>query len=140
MRAAFSIILFFLYVGVFAQHDGHDHSGESEHKKVDPPHGGIILDAGKYQMELLFDPLAGEEKLTVWILNSKFKSRHPENGTVTINFSYKDGKVIEQRMVKAADRFYCNIPDLTAAFNALIVLSIKNKTYTGAHYYKGLGK
>lgn len=127
-------------MGVFAQHDGHDHSGESEHKQVDPPHGGIILDAGKYQIELLLNPLAGEEKLTVWILNSKFKARHPEKGVVTIKFNYKDGKVIEQSMVNAADRFYCNIPDLSVPFNALILLSIKNKAYNGVYYYKGLGK
>lgn len=140
MRAAFSIVLFFLHMGIFAQNDGHDHSGESEHKKVDPPHGGIILDAGKYQIELLFDPLAGEEKLTLWILNSKFKVRHPEKGIVKIKLNYKDGKIIEQSMINATERFYCNITDLTVPFNALIVLNIKNKTYNGAYYYKGLGK
>lgn len=45
----------------------HADHGES-HKTKDPPHGGTVVDAGKRHLEIVFDPFAGEQKLTVYVL------------------------------------------------------------------------
>ncbi len=138
MKFLFFINLFFACSFLQAQHD--HSSEESEHKKVDPPHGGVVVEAGKYHIELKLDPLASEEKLLVWILDSRYKVRHPKNSTLLVKFKYKNGEVIETNMTSSSDRFHCNVPDVSLPFNAFLILTVNNKTYEASCYFKGLGK
>ena len=115
-----------------------DHGSESKSKEA--PHGGIVVDAGKRHIEIVFDPFAGEQKLSAWVMNSSYKPRHPKNGSATATLNYKNGTRVEKKMVRLEDRFYTDVDDLKQAFNAVIIITEDNRQYTATYLYKGLGQ
>jgi hypothetical protein len=136
MKLASKIALLFVFVisTAKAQHDHSSHShddGAAHEHKAEPPHGGEIMDVGKYHFEIVFDAFTANEKLSVWILKSNFKVIDPKEFT---------GKVTEKTLTVGMEKLSCNVEDITKAFTALIVVTIKGKEYHTTYNYKGLGK
>lgn len=115
-----------------------DHGSEGKFK--DPPHGGTVVDAGKRHVEIVFDPFAGEQKLTVWVINSSYKPRHPKSASATVTLNYRNGIKVEKKLINLEDRFYSDVDDLTQPFNAVIIITDAKQKYTATYFYKGLGQ
>lgn len=138
------LVLFVLLVSsAKAQHDHSSHShddGAAHEHKAEPPHGGEIKDVGKYHFETVFDAFTANEKLSVWILKSNFKVIDPKEFTGKVKIQYADGKETEKMLTVGTEKLSCNVEDITKAFTALIVVTIKGKEYHTTYSYKGLGK
>lgn len=138
------LVLFVLLVSsAKAQHDhsSHNHDDGAAHEhKAEPPHGGEIKDVGKYHFETVFDAFTANEKLSVWILKSNFKVIDPKEFTGKVKIQYADGKETEKILTVGTEKLSCNVEDITKAFTALIVVTIKGKEYHTTYSYKGLGK
>lgn len=145
MKLSSKIVLLFVFVisTAKAQHDHSSHShddGAAHEHKAEPPHGGEIKDVGKYHFEIVFDVYTANEKLNVWVLKSNFKVVEPKDFTGKAKLQYADGKEIEKTLTVSADKLFCNVEDITKAFTAVIVVTIKGKEYHTVYNYKGLGK
>jgi hypothetical protein len=145
MKLASKIALLFVFVisSAKAQHDhsSHSHDDRAAHEhKAEPPHGGEIKDVGKYHFEIVFDVYAANEKLNVWILKSNFKAVEPKDFTGKVKIQYANGKEIEKTLTVNAEKLFCNVEDITKAFTAVIMVTIKGKEYHTIYNYKGLGK
>jgi hypothetical protein len=145
MKLASKIALLFVFVisSAKAQHDHSSHShddGAAHEHKAEPPHGGEIKDVGKYHFEIVFDVYTANEKLNVWVLKSNFKAVEPKDFTGKVKIQYADGKEIEKTLTVNPEKLFCNVEDITKAFTAVIMLTIKGKEYHTIYNYKGLGK
>lgn len=106
----------------------------------EPPHGGEVKEAGKYNIEVLFDPFSTEEKLNVWLLKSNYKPAKTSKATAkaTIKYPKLDGKEESRDLILAEDRFYCNISEPSATFTAFITITVKGKEYKMVFNQKGM--
>ena len=115
-------------------------SGSS--KKDEPPHGGEIKEAGKYNIEVVFDPFSNEEKLNVWLLKGNYKPAKSEKATAKVTIKYpklEDGKKEETKdLILSEDRFYCNVSEPSATFTAFITITLKSKEYKMVFNQKGM--
>jgi len=109
-------------------------------KKDDPPHGGEIKDAGKYNIEVVFDPFSTEEKLNVWLLKQNYKPAKSEKATAKVSIKYPklDGKDETKDLILVDDRFYCNVSEPSATFTAFITITLKGKDYKMVFNQKGM--
>ncbi|HSH68051.1 MAG TPA: hypothetical protein VLB84_20125 [Bacteroidia bacterium] len=145
MKLTFKIIVLFMLLvsSAKAQHDHSSHShdnGAAHEHKAEPPHGGEIRDVGKYHFEIVFDAFTANEKLSVWILKSNLKVIDPKEFTGKVKIQYAEGKEVEKTLTVNGDKLFCNVEDITKAFTALIIVTIKGKEYHTTYNYKGLGK
>lgn len=141
------IFLFFINVSIaFAQINpmppspAHNHNEGNELKEDLPPHGGIVTESGKYNIEILFDPFAGEQKLTVWLLNQRNKVRSLKGAQAKITLNYKDGRSITNEMKLTEDALFSDVEDIVNPFNAIIHIIKNKKSYTSTFFFKGLNK
>jgi len=111
-------------------------------KKDEPPHGGEIKEAGKYNIEVVFDPFSNEEKLNVWLLKGNYKPVKSDKVTATVTIKYpklEDGKKEETKdLILLEDRFYCNVSEPSATFTAFITITVKSKEYKMVFNQKGM--
>lgn len=111
---------------------------ETEFDYLDPPHGGKVVHTDKYHFEFVVDPFASEQKVTVYILNNKYRTRKPRKITATVKIALHDGTTVTKELIRKEDWFYCDLDDVVNPCNLVVYFKIRRKTFTGAHYYKGL--
>lgn len=115
-------------------------SGGSD-KSDEPPHGGEVKEAGKYNIEVVFDPFSTEEKLNVWLLKSNYKPARTDKATGKVTFKYpkiEGGKEEVKDLILVEDRFYCNLSEPSATFTAFITITVKGKDYKMVFNQKGM--
>lgn len=146
--------LFFVYFILFSfilRSQGHNHGNDNKqantpvigntHKKGHPPHGGQLIDVGKYDLEVVFNITAEEEKFSVYILNSKAKVLDIEEASGKITLRYKDGREIIKELKKSEKvKLYCNFEDIVNEFVVIIDIIYKGKKYSTVCEYAGLGE
>lgn len=143
---AFKIALLFAFAfsTAKAQHDhsSHSHGDEGTHThKIEPPHGGIIKEAGKYHIEIVMDPMVVKEKLNVYILKASLKPIQVKGITGKTSIHYSNGTSTEIQLINnETDKLYANIANVSEPFTALITLTINEKEYNVNYEYKGIGK
>lgn len=146
MKSILFILVFFSITSLFGQisltpPSGNNHAEEhNEIKAESPPHGGVVTEAGKYNIEVLLDPFALDKKITVWLLSQRNKQKELKNMTATLILNYKNGKIIEKEMLVDNGTACSDIDDITNPFNAVIILKRKNNSYSATYFYKGLNK
>lgn len=135
---------------MFAQ--GHNHGNESglsqqmagashthSHKKNNPPHGGELIEAGKYDLEVILNVMEDEEKFNVYILNSKAKVLDIKDASGSITLRYKDGsEIITEFKRSDKGKLYCNVEDIINEFVVVINITYKGKDYSTVCEYAGL--
>ena len=150
MKYLFVFILLCLSHQILAQ--GHNHGNESglsqqmagtthnhTHKKVNPPHGGELIEVGKYDLEVILNVMEGEEKFNVYILNSKAKVLDVKDASGSITLRYKDGREITTEFKKSdKGKLYCNVEDIINEFVVVINVKYKGKEYSTVCEYAGL--
>jgi hypothetical protein len=115
-------------------------SNNGSSSKSEPPHGGEVKEAGKYNIEIVFDAFAADEKMTVWVLKSNYKPVKLENATGVAKIKYvrSGDKEETKELVWAEDKFICNIEDASQAFTAFITITIKGKEYRAVYNHKSM--
>ncbi|MGZ3865446.1 MAG: hypothetical protein ACXVC6_05390 [Bacteroidia bacterium] len=112
-------------------------SGSS--KKDEPPHGGEIKESGKYNIEVVFDPFAADEKMTVWVLKQNYKPAKVTGAKGTVKIKYvKLNKEEDRELVFSEDKFMCNVTEASEAFTAFITITIKGKEYRAIYNHKSM--
>lgn len=138
--------LFLLVVFSSVSHAQHNHGGGEEHEnekalfKYTPQHGGQIVEAGKYKLEIVTNPLQKEDKLLVYVLKKNYKEITLKQGSAKINLKYKDGKTDSLTMQINNDRFITSDIDLTLPVNIFFEIQIGTRIITASYYYEGLKK
>lgn len=108
-------------------------------KKDEPPHGGEVKEAGKYFIEVVFDPFAADEKLSVWVLKSNYKPAKIENAKAIAKIKYVHAsKEEDKELTISDDKFVCSIDDASQAFTAFITVTIKGKEYRAVYNHKSM--
>lgn len=118
-------------------------SGTGSSKKEEPPHGGEVKEAGKYNIEVVFDPFSGEEKLNVWLIKQNYKPVNTEKATAKVTIKYpklNDGNGKEETfdLQQSEGRFYCNVSEPSATFTAFITITLKGKEYKMVYNQKAM--
>lgn len=110
-------------------------------KEAEPPHGGEIKEAGKYNIEVVYDAFSTEEKLNVWLLKGNYKPANvaKATGKVVIKYPKLDGKEESKDLVLVEDRFYCNVSEPSQSFTAFITITVKGKEYKMVYNQKPMG-
>src|ERR1700756_312147 len=81
-------------------------SNNGPSKKDEPPHGGEVKESGKYFIEVVFDPFASDEKLSIWVLRQNYKPAKIEDAKGTVKIKYiKLGKEEDKELIFAEDKF-----------------------------------
>lgn len=112
-------------------------------KKDEPPHGGEVKEAGKYNIEVVFDPFSGDEKLNVWLIKQNYKPVNTEKATAKVTIKYpklNDGNGKEETfdLQQSEGRFYCNVTEPSATFTAFITITFKGKEYKMVYNQKAM--
>ncbi len=124
----------------------HNHNGESEAKNEKPvfdhkpSHGGEIVSAGKYKLEVVIDPLQKEEKVTVYVLKDNDKQIKIDKTTGYLVLNYKDAATDSVTLRKSGDKFVVDSIDLTKKVNMFFYLEINKYKAHGTYFHKGLVK
>ncbi len=146
----FFVLIFSFPFMLYSQ--GHNHGNESglsqqmagtthnhTHKKVNPPHGGELIEVGKYDLEVILNVMEGEEKFNVYILNSKAKVLDVKDASGSITLRYKDGReIITEFKQSDKGKLYCNVEDIINEFVVVINIKYKGKEYSTVCEYAGL--
>ncbi len=115
-------------------------TSNSGSKKDEPPHGGEVKESGKYNIEIVFDSFAADEKFSVWVLKSNYKPAKIDKATgkIIIKYIKTEGKEETHDMVILEDRFISNVADVSEAFTAFITITIKGKEYRAVYNHKAM--
>lgn len=79
-----------------------------------------------------------EDKVTVYLLNSKGRALSNENVTGDIVFVYTGETSVEAVLISRGDDHFITTLDRTDAFNAVVTLRVKGKSLTVNFEYAGL--
>ena len=151
MKYLYLFFLLFLSGQLFAQ-GGHSHGGGTNlsqmasnthshaHKKnVEPPHGGVLLEVGKYELEVLLNVMEDEEKFNVFLLKPNLTVIDAKEITGSATFRYKEAsEIITEFKRSEKGNLYCNIQDIISPFVVMIKITYKGKEYTAMAEYAGL--
>ncbi|MBI3521061.1 MAG: hypothetical protein HY062_17105 [Bacteroidetes bacterium] len=122
----------------------HNHGGDEENDKAlfkyAPQHGGEIVAAGKYKLEIVSNPLQKEEKLLVYMLKKNDKEIALKEASAKIVVQYKDDKTDTLKMEMHNGHFVTADIDLTLPVRIFFEIQIGHKTVTASYYYEGLKK
>jgi len=126
-----------------AQHNHSDGDGDENDKslfKYSPQHGGEIVEAGKYRLEILVNPMELDDKVTIYVLKKSYKEIQLKDVTGSVIVRYKDGKTDTLTLIKHSDRFTMNSFDPGKMANMIFNFKINNRDVSGVYFYKGLIK
>ena len=116
-----------------------NNSGSS--KSDEPPHGGEVKEAGKYNIEVVYDAFSTEEKLNVWLLKGNYKPAKTDKATGKVKIKYPklDNKEEDRDLILSEDRFYCDVSEPSQSFTAFITITLKGKEYKMVYNQKPMG-
>lgn len=122
----------------------HSHGSDDQHAnktpsyKFAPKHGGKIIDAGKYKLEVVVDPMQKEDKLTVYLLKRSHKEIAFEGDTAVVHLKYRSGKTDLIILQVHNGRLISAELDVTQPVNMTFELKIGSKTVLATYYYEGV--
>ena len=106
--------------------------------ELNPPHGGIVFNMGKYDAEFVLDPFNPEENLTIYLLKGKYKVQGLKKVTGSIKIKYGDGNTEEIQPAKTGERFFCKLADVSRPLHLIMIMNIKGKEYSSAFSFNGV--
>ena len=146
------LIIMVCYSCICMAQGGHSHGGGTNlsqmagnthshaHKKnVEPPHGGVLLELGKYELEVLLNVMEDEEKFNVFLLKPNLTVIDAKEITGSATFRYKEASEITTEFrLSEKGNLYCNMQDIINPFVVMIKITYKGKEYTAIAEYAGL--
>lgn len=142
MKKIVVLVLIALSLTCKGQHDhggGHEEEDNSSSKEI-LKHGGEIVYAGKYNLEVLINPMQKSEKLIVYVLKKNNKEVELKEASAKIVMKYKDGRTDSLLMELQNGRFTAEKIDLTKSVNIFFSVRVGKKTASGVYYNEGLIK
>lgn len=143
MKKTISLILISFVITCKAQHNhggGHeDEEGKPSYKEL-PKHGGEIVDAGKYKLEVLINAVQKEEKLSIYVLKKNLKQIETKNVTGKVEVKYKDGTIENIELKTLDDKLIGEPKQIGNPANYCFILIINKKQYKACYFYAGLIK
>ena len=143
MRGTIVIILITLCFACQAQHN-HGGGNEDEENKPScnelPQHGGEIIDAGKYKLEVLINPMNKEEKLSVYVLKKNHKQIETKSITGKVEIKYKHGTTVNIELNALDEKLISDPKQIGSPANYCFIISINKKEYSACYFYTGLIK
>ncbi len=141
MRNIFLLVLIFSFNVFYAQHNhqGEDHDeNESPIFKHEPQHGGEVVDAGKYKLEIILNPLQVEGKLSAYLLKGNYKQMKLKDVTAEVQIKYKDGTVETIKLINIQDKLTGDPQYAVKPANYQFTLFIKGHENKAFYFYPGL--
>lgn len=137
-----SIFMFFIPNNGNAQSchgGGEDHSSHNSTPTVmsNPPHGGIVKQAGKYYIEMVKNPLSSTEKVIFYVLRNRKNGEVVSNKIITGTLSIIDqkGEIVKGNLTKINnDGFVMSQSDIKPV-NLIVSFKIKKKTIKSTFQY-----
>lgn len=143
MKRTVFLVLILFAITCKAQHNhggGHEDEEDKPSYKELPQHGGEIISAGKYKLEVLINAMQKEEKLSVYVLKKNHKQIETKGVTGKVEIKYKDG-TIESIDLKISDEKLIGEPkQIGNPANYCFILLINKKEYRACYFYTGLIK
>lgn len=146
LRLRYIVWMLCLLCTQFSVAQQHTHAGEVAKeekpermwiKDAQAQHGGELVNAGKYKLEVVITPLHTGEKMSVYVLKGKkVISLKQASGEVLLKYK-KSGQ--ERKSLEAMDdRMVLDSFDISQPMNIEFKISINKKLVTAIYYYQGL--
>lgn len=143
MKKILVLIFIALAVNCSAQHNhgcGHGDEEDKPSYKELPQHGGEIIDAGKYKLEVLISPMNKEEKLSVYVLKKNHKQIETKSITGKVEIRYKDGTTENIDLIALDEKLISEPKQVGSPANYCFIVVINKKEYRACYFYTGLTK
>lgn len=144
MKNIFLILSLFFSIDIIAQHNhggGEHDENEEQSLKYAPQHGGEIIEAGKYKLEVLVNPMQKEEKLCVYVLKkNSHKQVELKNASGIVEIKYKDGTTEHLNLTATLEKLYGEPQNIGSAANYCFIIVINKKEYRACYFYTGIIK
>lgn len=86
-------------------------------------YGGTVKQVGKYNIEMVFEPMLKQDPLTFYLMNKKGKVLSNQGITGKVEFAYTDGSTETVALeTKSENGFSAQMKDKSKSFVALITL------------------
>lgn len=124
----------------------HNHTGEEAKeekpermwiKDAQAKHGGELVNAGKYKLEVVCTPFHTGEKISVYLLRGK-KVIGLNQASGEVFLKYKNGSQERRRLEVLNERMVLDSLDVSQPVNIEFKISVNNKLVTAIYYYQGL--
>lgn len=121
-----------------AQTAGSSHKEHGKHS-LEPPHGGELINVGKYYLEVVLNVIAEKEKFSVYLLKPNMKTIDAKSLSGKAVFRYKGLEEITYEFENDnPEKLYCNVEDIVNEFVVVINIKYKGKEYSTVCEYAGL--
>jgi len=143
MNQLLALIFIAVALNCTAQHNhsgGHEDEEDKHSYKELPQHGGEIIDAGKYKLEVLISPMNKEEKLSVYVLKKNHKQIETKSITGKVEIKYKDGTTENIELKTLDDKLISEPKQVGSPANYCFIIVIGKKEYRDCYFYTGLIK
>lgn len=126
---------------VSAQHDhgGHNHGGSHETHAYQSPHGGELLEVGKYKVEMVTNLFLKEDQLMIYLFKGSLKPLSIKEITGNITIDYKDGTSSTDSLKAKGTEFFVAQLQSTESFSCTVSVTIKGKIFSAVFHHKGFG-
>lgn len=142
-RASLVTVLFIMVLCAkvtFAQHDHGSHGGtHTTYVEQQPPHGGIVKKAGKYNIEMVAELFLREDQLRFYLFKGNYKTVLNERITGTIVIKSEDGTTTTELLQAKGDDFFVAQLKNSNSFKATVEFIIKGKTISTVFMHQGIG-
>ncbi|MBL7921187.1 MAG: hypothetical protein JNJ40_12790 [Bacteroidia bacterium] len=141
MKQLIIVIIIFFALVVKAQHNhGNEEHNEMPVFKHLPKHGGEIVEAGKYKLEILISPISVDEKLTVYILKNSYKEIQPKELTGYVIMKFKSGQIDTVSLISDKGKLYATDINVSLKSNMIFKIYINGKNVSGIYFNNGIIK
>jgi heavy metal-binding protein len=122
-----------------AQHNHGNHGTAHTTHIKQPPHGGVIKEAGKYKIEMVAELFLKKDQLRFYLFKgSSYKTILNEGITGVIEIKSKDGIISTESLQAKGDDFFVAQLKSSASFQATVKLSVKGKTISAVFAHNGI--
>ena len=136
----FALCLLIGSAPAFSQHDhgvGGGHEVNSAPQVYHAPHGGELQLVGKYQIEMVVNPMLKEGKVMFYIFKSDLKEFSSEGITAQAIFKYSDGSTASDTLLPIGENGFASKLDKLGAFHSTVIFSIKKKKVSATFHHDG---
>jgi len=123
----------------FAQHNHGNHGGSHTTHVAQPPHGGVIKEAGKYKIEMVAELFLKKDQLRFYLFKGNFKTILNDGITGSVIFKDSNGKETTQSLQAKGDDFFVAQLNEAGSSQVTVKFTIKGKTISRVFSVNGYG-
>lgn len=120
-----------------AKAEKEDDNGNFWIKDAKPQHGGELVNAGKYKLEIVSSLFQINEKISVYVFKGK-KEIDIRDAKASALLKYKDGRVEHKNMQIRNGKLVLDTLQLSPSVNIEFKIYLNDKVISGIYYYPGV--